>query len=201
MINEKKLSNSTRKLGTRQLTTVGMLSAICIILGITGYGFIPVGPVKATIMHIPVIIGAIIEGPIVGALIGLMFGLFSLINNLVNPTAASFVFWNPIVSVLPRVLIGIVSYYVYVGAIKLFKNNKISAGVGAFFGSLTNTALVLSLMYFLYADRLFEIYKVSSVKQVGSALIAVASTNGIIEAIISVLITIPIVLAIKLVKK
>lgn len=198
---KKKLSNSTRKLGTRQLTTVGMLSAICIILGITGYGFIPVGPVKATIMHIPVIIGAIIEGPIVGALIGLMFGLFSLINNLVNPTAASFVFWNPIVSVLPRVLIGIVSYYVYVGAIKLFKNNKISAGVGAFFGSLTNTALVLSLMYFLYADRLFEIYKVSSVKQVGSALIAVASTNGIIEAIISVLITIPIVLAIKLVKK
>lgn len=201
MINEKKLSSSQRKLGTRQLTVVGMLSSISIILGITGYGFIPVGPVKATIMHLPVIIGAIIEGPIVGALIGLMFGLFSLINNLVNPTAASFVFWNPIVSVIPRVLIGIVSYYIYASTMKMFKNNKLSAGLGAFFGSLTNTVLVLSLMYLLYADKLFEIYKVSSVKQVGTALLAVASTNGVIEAIISVVITMPIVLAIKLIKK
>ncbi len=80
----------------------------------TPLGFIPVGPTRATIMHIPVIIGAIMEGgPIVGGLIGLIFGLFSIFQAVMNPTPVSFVFLNPIVSILPRVLIGIVSYYIY----------------------------------------------------------------------------------------
>ena len=64
-------------------------------------------------MHIPVIIGAIMEGPLVGGLIGLIFGLFSIFQAATNPTPVSFVFLNPIVSVLPRVLIGIVTYYAY----------------------------------------------------------------------------------------
>ena len=64
-------------------------------------------------MHIPVIIGAIMEGPVVGGFIGLIFGLFSIYQALTNPTPVSFVFLNPLVSVIPRILIGIVSYYVY----------------------------------------------------------------------------------------
>ena len=67
---------------TKKLVVIGMLSGISIFLGLTGLGFINIPPVKATIMHIPVIIGAIIEGPIVGGLIGLVFGLFSCIKLL-----------------------------------------------------------------------------------------------------------------------
>lgn len=58
------------KFSVRQIAMIGMLSAISIFLGLTGLGFIPIPPVKATIMHIPVIIGAIVEGPIVGSLVG-----------------------------------------------------------------------------------------------------------------------------------
>ena len=102
-----------KKLGTRQLTIVGMLSAISVVLGLTGYGFIPLPFAKATIMHIPVIIGAIIEGPIVGMLIGLIFGLFSILQNIMAPNILSFALINPLVSILPRILIGLTSYYVY----------------------------------------------------------------------------------------
>ena len=66
------------KLTTRQLVISGLLGAIAIILGITRLGFIPVPTPAghATIMHIPVILGGILEGPIVGALVGLIFGVY-----------------------------------------------------------------------------------------------------------------------------
>lgn len=103
---------------TRKLVVIGMLSGISIFLGLTGLGFINIPPVKATIMHIPVIIGAIIEGPIVGGLIGLVFGLFSMYQAFTAPMPTSFMFWNPIIALVPRILIGVVSYYVYASMIK-----------------------------------------------------------------------------------
>lgn len=106
---------SKKSFDIRKLTIIGVLGAISIVLGMTPLGFIPVGPTRATIMHIPVIIGAIIEGPIVGALVGLIFGLFSIYQAITAPTPVSFVFLNPIVSVLPRILIGITAYYTYKG--------------------------------------------------------------------------------------
>jgi uncharacterized membrane protein len=102
-----------KRLDIRKLTVIGVLGAISVVLGMTPLGFIPIGPTRATVMHIPVIIGAIIEGPIVGALVGLIFGLFSIYQAITVPTPVSFVFLNPLVSVLPRVLIGITSYYTY----------------------------------------------------------------------------------------
>ena len=74
------------------------------VLGLTGYGFIPLPGAKATIMHIPVIIGSIIGGPMVGMTIGFIFGIFSIMQNITTPNILSFAFINPLVSVLPRVL-------------------------------------------------------------------------------------------------
>lgn len=107
------MSKKEKTLSIRKMTIVGVLGGISIVLGMTPLGFIPVGPTRATIMHIPVIIGAIMEGPIVGGMIGLIFGLFSIFQAVTTPTPISFVFLNPIVSILPRILIGITTYYVY----------------------------------------------------------------------------------------
>lgn len=116
-----------KKFNVRSMAIIGVLGAISVVLGVTPLGFIPVGPTRATIMHIPVIIGSIMEGPIVGGLVGLIFGLFSIFQAVTNPTPVSFVFLNPLVSVVPRVLIGITTYYVY----NIFSNlgNKKSLGV------------------------------------------------------------------------
>lgn len=106
-------------MSVKKLAVIGMLGAISVVLGMTPLGFIPIGPTRATTMHIPVIIGAILEGPIVGGFIGLIFGLFSMYQNMTSPTPVSFVFLNPLVSVLPRVLIGVFTYYVYIFLNKL----------------------------------------------------------------------------------
>src|SRR5690554_1375082 len=102
------------ELTTRKLSVVGMLGAISIVLGLTPLGFIPLGPAKATIMHIPVIIGSILEGPIVGLLIGLIFGGFSMFQAYVMPTnPTQVVFLDPMVAIVPRLFIALTSYYVY----------------------------------------------------------------------------------------
>ena len=182
----------------RQLTLVGMLSAISIILGATGYGFIPLPMAKITIMHIPVIIGAILEGPKVGMLIGLMFGCFSIIQNIMSPSLLSFAFFNPLVSVLPRVLIGVTSYYGY-KLIKI-KNESIRVAIGAAIGSLTNTVGVLGMIYILYVDRYAQV-KNMAIDKATKAIFGIAYTNGILEAIAAVIITVSVVLAVKKIKK
>lgn len=138
--------NKKKSISTRKLTIIGMLGGISAILGLTPLGFIPIGPANATIMHIPVIIGAIIEGPIVGALVGLIFGIFSLIRAITAPTVLSPLFYNPLVSILPRVLIGITAYYSYI----LFK--KLGKKPSIVLLGIMWTSIMLYLSYDLYNE-------------------------------------------------
>lgn len=107
------MENRFKNLSVRKMVITSVLGGITAVLGLTPIGLIPVGPTRATTMHIPVIIGAIMEGPLVGAFVGLIFGLISMFQAITNPTPVSFVFLNPIVSVIPRILIGITSHYAY----------------------------------------------------------------------------------------
>jgi uncharacterized membrane protein len=242
-----------KSLNVRKMAIVGILGSISIILGLTPLGFIPVGPTRATIMHIPVIIGAILEGPVVGGIVGLIFGLFSVFQAVTNPTPVSFVFLNPLVSIVPRVLIGITSFYVYKAlntlgnrrtivvlniiwiviagylAYGIYGNVKTSQSIWlivmnialialttaiAFFtnrksknkaldiimatviGTLTNTGLVLGMIYIIYAE--------SFVKAIGQSpelarkiIFGIGIANGIPEVIIAILIVTSVVSALE----
>lgn len=100
-------------LTTKQITLIIVLSVIIMLLGITPLGFIPIGPTRATVMHIPVIIGSILCGPLIGGFLGLIFGLSSLIVSYVSPGMVTFVFLNPLISILPRILLGVGTAYLY----------------------------------------------------------------------------------------
>ncbi|PNR98616.1 membrane protein [Petrotoga mexicana DSM 14811] len=190
---------------TKRLVTISLLSGISFVLGFTPLGFIPIPPANATTMHIPVIIGAILEGPVAGMVIGLIFGVSSIIQALLRPNILSFAFVNPLVSVLPRILIGFVSYYSYRLVFELFSRNKekvskwrdsVSIGVSAALGTLTNTAGVLGMMYLLFADRIATAMGVAR-EAVGGVVLAIGLTNGIPEIIIAVLITVGVIRAVK----
>lgn len=130
---------------TRKIVITGVLSAISIFLGLTRLGFIPwISGASLTIMQVPVIIGAILEGPIVGGVIGLLFGIFSLIQAAVAPTGPTDVwFTNPLLSIVPRLFIGPVAWLIYSGLKRWKIPAIIAAGLG---GSLTNTILVLGMI-------------------------------------------------------
>ena len=231
------------KFKTKDLTTVGILGAIVIMLGLTPLGFIPLGPLTITSLHIPVIIAGIIQGPIVGGLVGLIFGAFSMFRSMTTPGPLAFVFLNPLISIVPRVLIGVVTGLIYKALkdkdnskLRLFMNvfwaivvvalavltiksftadvnlaNKIfsiifliiaivllylsvknkkanfAIAVSSFFGTLTNSGLVLGLIYIIYAQRYVEALGISqdlAAKTIFSAFI----TNGIPESIVAILV-------------
>jgi uncharacterized membrane protein len=127
-------------LGTRQVVVAGVVGGVALFLGATRLGLIPV-PIpligNATIMHIPAIVGGVLEGPVVGILAGLIFGIFSFLY------AESPVFANPLVAILPRLLIGVVAWAVFVG-LRRFSVDLASVAAGLL-GSLANTVGVVGL--------------------------------------------------------
>jgi uncharacterized membrane protein len=126
-------------LSVRKIVISGILGAISILLGLTRLGFIPVPTPAghATIMHIPVILGGVLEGPAVGLITGAIFGLFSFLQ----PGAPFFA--DPLVSIVPRLFIGVVSYLVYYSTRKI--NTVLACALAGAIGSATNTVLVLGM--------------------------------------------------------
>jgi len=180
MMNAGAQASTQKRLNVRRMAVISVLSAISIVLSMIPFvGYIPLGPVKATIMHVPVVI----EGPVVGAAVGLIFGLTSLFKAFTEPTITSFCFMNPIISVLPRILIGVVAYYVYAGIHKLTKRVYLSGFIAGVVGSLTNTIGVMGLIYVLYADRYMK--AIGQAGNAGKYILAICTANGIPEAIVA----------------
>ena len=107
------------------MSLAGIFTAIIIAMSVVPFlGYIPLGFMNATIIHVPVIIGTILLGPKYGAYLGLVFGMTSLIKATLTPTVTSFVFspfvtiggysgnmWSVVIAIVPRVMIGVVAYY------------------------------------------------------------------------------------------
>ncbi len=130
---------------TRKIVVAGILGAIAIFLGITKWGFLPwIAGASITILPVPVVIGAVLEGPVVGLAIGLIFGVFSVIQAAVAPNGPIDVFFtNPIISVLPRLIIGPAAWLVWEALKRMQVVGLIVSGLT---GALTNSFLVLGLL-------------------------------------------------------
>ena len=112
-----------------ELVLTALFSAIIIIMAFTPLGYIPLGVINATIIQIPVIIGALFCGPKQGAMLGLLFGVTSFLKNTIMPaTLSAFVFspvlaagmfgakgvlYSTFICFVPRVLVGVLPYFVY----------------------------------------------------------------------------------------
>jgi uncharacterized membrane protein len=170
------------KLTVRQIVIAGLMGAIAILLGATRLGFIgpfpPLLMVGATIMHVPAIIGGVLEGPFVGMIIGLIFGVFSWIQAPTEQPPVNLWFSNPLVSILPRLFIGVTSAYVYLA---LRKTNEIVAlAIAGIIGTLTNTVLVIGMIIVLgYAPAL--------------AIIPAVVPNAIAEIIVALILVVVVV--------
>ncbi|MBF8807618.1 MAG: ECF transporter S component [Enterococcus lacertideformus] len=185
---------------TKTFALTAMFLAILILLVITPLGFIPIGPINATTMHIPVIIASIILGPRLGAFLGGTFGLISMIRSTVIQTPLSFVF-SPFIPVIgtehgslkallivfiPRILIGVVPYFVYKGIVKLSKNkyHTVSLFIAGLAGSLVNTILVMNMIYFLFQKDYANVIG-KNIHAVYTAILATIFTSGVPEGIVA----------------
>ena len=184
----------------KSFTLTAMFLAIMIILAVTPLGFIPLGPINATTMHIPVIIASIVLGPRIGAGLGTVFGIISLARATVIITPMSFVFspfianpltnqgdWRAIiVAIIPRILIGVVPYFVYKGLHRLLKQKArpVSLFIAGLAGSMTNTILVMNLIFFFFKDSYANVLQVTA-NAVYGVILGIIFGSGLVEAIVA----------------
>lgn len=153
------------KISVRDTVVGGVLGGVSIFLAVTRLGMIPMPTgINATIMHIPAILGGMMEGPVAGTLVGLVFGLYSFLQS------GGF-FVDPLVSILPRLLIGPVAAWVY--------RATGMAWLAALAGTLINTVGVLGMA----AMRGYLPWKAAGV---------IAVTHGITEIILAVILVVVI---------
>ena len=194
---------------TMSMVQVAIFGAIICIMAFTPFlGYIPLGFTRATIIHIPVIIASLLMGPKKGGVLGFVFGLTSFINNTINPTATSFVFtpfysvgeisggiWSVIICFVPRILVGVVPYFLYKLVLRFVSEDTRKKGVSSVglvlagvSGALVNTLLVMNLIFIFYGDAYIE----ASGKAAAlgyTFIVSVIGINGVPEAIIAGILT------------
>ena len=96
----------------KRISLTGAFAALVVVLGITKLGMIPLGPTASiTILHVPVILICMLSGLWEGCVVGAAFGIMSLIQAAMSPSGVlDPMFTNPLVSVLPRVLLAVAAW-------------------------------------------------------------------------------------------
>ena len=185
---------------TRSMVQTAIFGAIIIIMAFTPFlGYIPLGFTRATIIHIPVILASLLLGPKKGAVLGFLFGLTSFINNTMNPTITSFVFTpfynlgefeggfgSVIICFLPRILVGILPYYIYKLIKKIDKKPVSSWGliIAGVTGSMVNTLLGMNWIFMFFREDYAAANGVT-VKVVYGFILSIITINGVPEAIVA----------------
>lgn len=154
-------------------------------------GFIPIGPINATTLHIPVIIAGIILGKNRGALLGLVFGIASITNATINVTPGSFLF-SPFVSgnlmsafiaIVPRMTLGYIAGYLFELAQKVKPDFAFNIPAVALASSFIHSVFVLGSIYVLYGQAYASLYNVS-LDALLPIIFGILATNSVIEAIL-----------------
>lgn len=176
-----------------------ILLAIEAIVCFTPLGSLPIGPLVATLMHIPVIITAINLGIGAGSLMGFFAGLFSflvwtftppspILAFAFTPAYAPGNFWSLVICFVPRILIGTLSGLVFNALNGLLKKHKkldfLAYTAAGIVGSLVNTVLVLGFIYIFFGQPYAEANGLAFEALLG-AMMAVIGTNGILELVLA----------------
>jgi len=191
------------------LTTIFL--SIILLCAFTPFGFIHLGVIKATIIHIPIIIASIILGPKIGAFLGFVFGITSIATNTIAPTLLSFAFspaipvlgtsqgsfWALFVAIVPRIIIGFIPYYIF-KVVHKFITKKKASHKPAFFltGLLTtfiHTFLVMGSISLLFQDAYAQAINADSTSAIFKAVLTVFFTNGVVEALLAAFVTATVV--------
>ena len=192
-----------KKMDTRYMATLAMFCGILLVMGATGIGFIPLPVIKATTMHIPVILGAVLLGPAAGAVLGGVFGLCSIWANTTSPGLLAFAF-SPFMTTegLPgvlkslwialgcRILLGMIAGWLWKGMKRVLKQDYLALPVTAAIATISHTILVMGSIYLLLAQQYAQAKNVA-ITAVFGLVMGTVTASGIPEAIIAaVLVTV-----------
>jgi uncharacterized membrane protein len=175
---------NTQKNKTYRIAILGILSAFIIVQTFVPFlGNIPIPPLNPTIIHITVIVAAFVLSTKDGMLVGLVWGLARMVKAYTLPASPlDLLLWtNPVIAVVPRVMVGLVAGLVFHAFLKR-KQEKVGMVTAAVLGSLTNTVLVLGFIALFSGNEYATALNVDP-SNLLKVLAGIVATNGIGEAV------------------
>lgn len=197
-----------------KIALTGIFGALSVVLSVTPLGYISIGPLAITVMHIPVILVTIFGGLVPGLGVGLIFGVTSLVRTVtIGSSGVGAFFIDPRISIIPRLLIPVFTW----GWIKIFgmipKMPKVVTGtLAAAVGTFTNTFFVMGSLYIFYgrdlitgmaeklSDNGFIADALSGINGFWAILFTTLITNGFFEIAGACIITFAVLGSVYLVK-
>lgn len=177
---------------TKFIALAGVMTALMfVILLLETYVFIAFIKPSPAFLSIPIAIALSVYGDKKTMFLGgTIFGFCSFILSFI---VGYITFYNPLISILPRVLMGIIAYLACAVTMRLTKNsnnkflkNVLPYSVGGLFGVLANTCLVLLSMSIFSGDPFVD-----------TAIAVILGLNFSLELICSVILVPILVAAIK----
>ena len=199
-------TRAARSASIRNMVLLSLFTAIIFLMAYTPIGYIDLPLIKATLIHVPVIIGAVLLGPRQGAFLGGVFGLTSILKNTMTPSALSFAFsplipvpgtthgspWALFICFVPRIMVGVGAWAVCAGLSRLLgraaAGRTISAAVAGVCGALINTALVMGTIFLVFRGAYASANGIPA-DAVLATILGVVAANGIPEAIVAGVLT------------
>ncbi|MGX7389819.1 ECF transporter S component [Dolosigranulum pigrum] len=180
-------------INTKRLTMMAIATAILLIQNFVPFlGNLPLPPLNPTIIHITVIVFTFLLGTRDGMIIGAIWGIIRMIRAFAMPASPldPLIWTNPMIAVLPRLLIGLTVGVTYQWLQKKWPSAH-SLRISAFLGSLTNTVFVMLFIYVFFTEDIAYLMNIQ-MDNIVYGLLAIVVTSGIPEAIIAAIIA-PIV--------
>ena len=179
-----------------ELVMAAIFIALIAMLSFTPIGFLQISIVSVTVIHIPVIIGGITlhRRFYYGIIFGLAFGICSFLRALTASPFEVVVFTDPRISVIPRIVVGIVVIAVFNGLTKIFKRKEIAYGLTAVAATLTNTITVIGSILIFHSEDIRTFNVAADALQ--WFLVTVLSLNVVAEVLSSVIISVPVCMAV-----
>lgn len=177
----------------KKLALTGAFSALVIVLTITHLGLISIGSVASiTILQIPVILIALLSGLPEGAFVGTVFGLMSMTMAYISPSGIlDPMFQNPLCSVLPRILLGVVAWAIWRLLNFIPKMPKtISAGITGFLATIAHTFMVYACIFIFEGSDMKELLIQNGLTVSYIGVIMLGIVGEILEAVASTLVCI-----------
>lgn len=176
-----------------EMTMTTLLAALIVLMTFTPIGYIPLGPVKMTLLTLPVAVGSIVLGARSGIILGTIFGLTSFYTcfglDLIGVALMSI---NPfltfIMCVVPRILCGFLPALIYKAISKNgTKNTMLAIPVAGASVAVINTLLFLGSMWLFFGNNLTDVVG-ATIDNIFVLFALFAGTNGLIEIAVNIVV-------------
>ena len=174
-----------------RLSITAILVALIAVMSFTPVGYLKIGLLSITFLSVPIIIGAVTNGPAVGAVLGFAFGITSFIQCFgMDAFGVALMQISPwktaVMCIVPRTLMGFICGLAYKGISKTKLPKPAQYAIGGLTAPLSNTILFMGTLvgFFWNTEYIQSVAQSVGATNILKFIVALVGVNGIVELVV-----------------